>query len=78
MRVPSRLDPPDLATIEALVQTGWSKAAAARRLGIARQRLYERLASIRARHGLDTDVPQIRIELALELWAVRMGELAGG
>ena len=78
VRVPSRLDPPDLATIEALVQTGWSKAAAARRLGIARQRLYERLASIRARHGLDTDVPQIRIELALELWAVRMGELAGG
>lgn len=76
-RIGSRLAPADLATIEALVQTGWSKAAAARRLGIARQRLYERLASIRARHGIDADLPQTRVELALELWAARMGELAG-
>jgi hypothetical protein len=58
------------------VRTGWSKAAAARRLGVARQRVYERLAAIRARYGLDPDLPQTRVELALELWAVRMGELA--
>ncbi len=72
----SRLDPVAFETIEALVQTGWSKAAAARRLGVARQRLYERLAAIRSRYGLDPDLPQTRVELALELWAVRMGELA--
>ena len=28
------------------------------------------------RHGLDPDLPQTRVELALEVWAVRMGELA--
>ena len=64
--------------VEALVATGWSKAAAARRLGIARQRLYERLAALSARHRLDFDLPQTRVELALETWAVRMAELAHG
>ena len=28
------------------------------------------------RHGVDPDLPQTRVELALEVWAVRMGELA--
>ena len=37
--------------VEALVATGWSKAAAARRLGISRQALYERIATLRGRHG---------------------------
>ena len=55
---------------------GWSKAAAARRLGISRQGLYERIAALRGRHGVDPDLPQTRVELALEVWAVRMGELA--
>ena len=63
-------------TVEALVESGWSKAAAARRLGIARQRVYERLAALSSRHDLDFDLPQTRIELALEVWAVRMSELA--
>ena len=62
--------------LEALVATGWSKAAAARRLGVSRQRLYERMASLKARARLDLDLPQTRVELALEVWAVRMGELA--
>ena len=62
--------------MEALVASGWSKAAAARRLGIARQRVYERLAALSTRHQLDFDLPQTRVELALEIWAVRMTELA--
>jgi hypothetical protein len=28
-----------------------------------------------ARHDLDFDRPQTRVELALEVWAARMGEL---
>jgi PucR family transcriptional regulator, purine catabolism regulatory protein len=75
-RVEPRLDESGLALVEALVATGWSKAAAARRLRISRQALYERIASLRARYGLDPDLPQTRVELALEVWAVRMGELA--
>jgi Purine catabolism regulatory protein-like family/PucR C-terminal helix-turn-helix domain len=75
-RIESRFDAAGRFTIEALVESGWSKAAAARRLGIARQRVYERLASLSQRHGLDFDLPQTRIELALETWAVRMSELA--
>src|SRR6476661_10219277 len=42
-RMQSRFDEPGLAVVEALVATGWSKASAAKRLGIARQRLYDRL-----------------------------------
>ena len=61
--------------IEALVATGWSKAAAARRLRVSRQRLYERLAALNERHGVDVDLPQTRVELALEAWAVRMADL---
>jgi hypothetical protein len=75
-RVEPRLDESGLALVEALVATGWSKAAAARRLRISRQALYERIATLKARHGLDPDLPQTRVELALEVWAVRMGELA--
>ena len=75
-RIESRFDEAGLRTVEALVASGWSKAAAARRLGIARQRLYERLASLSARHDLDFDRPQTRVELAIEVWAARMGELA--
>ena len=77
-RIESRFDDARPAHLDALVATGWSKAAAARRLGIARQRVYERLAALSVRHGLDFDLPQTRIELALEAWAVRMSELAGG
>ncbi len=75
-RVESRFDDAGLRTVEALVASGWSKAPAARRLGIARQRLYERLASLSARHHVDFDLPQTRIELALEVWAARMTEIA--
>jgi hypothetical protein len=75
-RIQPRFDEGTLAMVEALVATGWSKAAAARRLGISRQALYERIASLRARHGVDPDLPQTRVELALEVWAVRMSELA--
>ena len=64
------------STVEALVESGWSKAAAARRLGIARQRVYERLAALSSRHDLDFDLTQTRTELALEVWTVRMSELA--
>ena len=75
LRIESRFDEAGLKTVEALVAAGWSKSAAARSLGIARQRVYERLASLSARHGLDFDRPQTRVELALEVWAARMGEL---
>jgi Purine catabolism regulatory protein-like family/PucR C-terminal helix-turn-helix domain len=75
-RIEPRLDESGLALVEALVATGWSKAAAARRLRISRQALYERIAALRARYDLDPDLPQTRVELALEVWAVRMGELA--
>ena len=62
-RIESRFDDAGRRTVDALVATGWSKAAAARRLGIARQRVYERLAALSVRHGLDFDLPQTRIEL---------------
>jgi purine catabolism regulator len=75
-RVESRFDDQGLALVEALVATGWSKASAAKRLGIARGRLYDRLATLSARHGLDFDLPQTRVELSLEVWAARMSELA--
>jgi hypothetical protein len=74
-RVQARFDEATGRVLEALVATGWSKAAAARRLGVSRQRLYERLAGLNARHGIDVDLPQTRVELALEVWAVRMAEL---
>jgi PucR family transcriptional regulator, purine catabolism regulatory protein len=74
-RVERRFGESDQELLEALVATGWSKAAAARRLRVSRQRLYERLAALNARHGIDVDLPQTRIELALEVWAVRMAEL---
>ncbi len=76
-RIESRFDEAGRRTVEALVETGWSKAAAARRLGIARQRVYERLTTLSARHQLDFDLPQTRVELALEVWAARMSDLAG-
>jgi hypothetical protein len=75
-RIDSRFDAAGLETVEALVASNWQKAPAARRLGIARQRLYERLESLAARHGVDFDLPQTRIELALEVWAARMTEIA--
>jgi len=75
-RMQSRFDEPGLAVVEALVATGWSKASAAKRLGIARQRLYDRLGVLSARHGLDFDLPQTRVELSLEVWAARMSSLA--
>jgi purine catabolism regulator len=74
-RVDPRFDEPTQRVLEALVATGWSKAAAARRLGMSRQRLYERLSGLNERHGIDVDLPQTRVELALEVWAVRMAEL---
>jgi len=74
-RVQERFPEPSQRVLEALVATGWSKAAAARRLGVSRQRLYERLAALNERHGIDVDLPQTRVELALEVWAVRMAEL---
>ncbi len=75
-RVERRFDDGTQRVLEALVATGWSKAAAARRLRVSRQRLYERLAAVNERHGIDVDLPQTRVELALEVWAVRMAELA--
>ncbi len=75
-RMESRFDAAGRETVEALVESGWSKAAAARRLGIARQRVYERLAALSSRHDLDFDLTQTRTELALEVWTVRMSELA--
>jgi hypothetical protein len=75
-RVEPRFDEGAQRVLEALVATGWSKAAAARRLRVSRQRLYERLAALNERHGIDVDLPQTRVELALEVWAVRMGDLA--
>jgi purine catabolism regulator len=74
-RVEARFDEATQRVLEALVATGWSKAAAARRQGVSRQRLYERLASLNERHRIDVDLPQTRVELALEVWAVRMAEL---
>jgi PucR family transcriptional regulator, purine catabolism regulatory protein len=74
-RVERRFDEGAQRVLEALVATGWSKAAAARRLRVSRQRLYERLAALNARHGIDVDLPQTRVELALEVWAVRMADL---
>jgi purine catabolism regulator len=74
-RVEPRFGEADQDLLEALVATGWSKAAAARRLRVSRQRLYERLAALNERHGIDVDLPQTRVELALEVWAVRMAEL---
>jgi PucR family transcriptional regulator, purine catabolism regulatory protein len=74
-RVERRFDEGSQRVLEALVATGWSKAAAARRLGISRQRLYERLAALNERHAIDVDLPQTRVELALEVWAVRMADL---
>jgi PucR family transcriptional regulator, purine catabolism regulatory protein len=74
-RVAERFDEGTQRVLEALVATGWSKAAAARRLGVSRQRLYERLAALNERHRIDVDLPQTRVELALEVWAVRMAEL---
>jgi hypothetical protein len=74
-RVEPRFGEADQELLEALVATGWSKAAAARRLRVSRQRLYERLAALNQRHGVDVDLPQTRVELALEVWAVRMAEL---
>jgi len=75
-RIATRFDPGSLDLVEALVATGWSKASAAKRLGISRQRLYDRLAALGAAHGLDVDLPQTRVELSLEVWAVRMSDLA--
>ena len=40
------------------------------------QRLYDRLGVLSARHGLDFDLPQTRVELSLEVWAARMSSLA--
>ena len=77
-RMPSRFDDDGLALIEALVATGWSKASAAKRLGVARQRIYDRLAVLARRHQLDFDLPQTRVELSLEVWAARMSALAAG
>jgi len=74
-RVEARFAEGDQELLEALVATGWSKAAAARRLRVSRQRLYERLAALNERHGIDVDLPQTRVELALEFWAVRMADL---
>src|SRR5437763_497027 len=74
-RVEPRFGEADQGLLEALVATGWSKAAAARRLRLSRQRLYERLGALNERHGIDVDLPQTRVELALEVWAVRMAEL---
>jgi len=74
--MPSRFDEDGLALVEALVACGWSKASAAKRLGIARQRIYDRLAALSRRHGLDFDLPQTRVELSLEVWAARMSALA--
>jgi PucR family transcriptional regulator, purine catabolism regulatory protein len=76
-RIGTRFDPASLELVEALVATGWSKASAAKRLGISRQRLYDRLANVRAVHGVDVDLPQTRVELSLEVWAARMSDLAG-
>jgi PucR family transcriptional regulator, purine catabolism regulatory protein len=76
-RLATRFDDQSLALVEALVATGWSKSSAAKRLGIARQRLYDRLAVLSARHALDFDLPQTRVELSLEVWAARMSGLAG-
>jgi hypothetical protein len=77
-RIATRFDPGSLDLVEALVATGWSKASAAKRLGISRQRLYDRLGGLRATHGLDVDLPQTRVELSLEVWAARMSDLAAG
>ena len=74
-RVEPRFSEGEAQLVDALVATGWSKAAAARRLRVSRQRLYERLAALNGRHGIDVDLPQTRVELALEVWAVRMAEL---
>jgi PucR family transcriptional regulator, purine catabolism regulatory protein len=75
-RIATRFDAASLDLVEALVATGWSKASAARRLGISRQRLYDRLARLQTNHGLDVDLPQTRVELSLEVWAARMSDLA--
>jgi purine catabolism regulator len=76
-RIETRFDRAALELVEALVATGWSKASAAKRLGVSRQRLYDRLAAMSAAHGLDFDLPQTRVELSLEVWAARMSALAG-
>lgn len=76
-RIETRFDSAALELVEALVATGWSKASAAKRLGISRQRLYDRLAALSTAHALDFDLPQTRVELSLEVWAARMSALAG-
>jgi len=77
-RVEPRFSDSEAHLVESLVATGWSKSAAARRMRISRQRLYERLAALAARHRLDPDLPQTRVELSLEIWALSMAELAHG
>ena len=77
-RVEPRFSDSEAHLVASLVATGWSKSAAARRMRISRQRLYERLSALAARHRLDPDLPQTRVELSLEIWALRMAELAHG
>ncbi len=77
-RVDPRFSDSEAHLVESLVATGWSKSAAARRMRISRQRLYERLSALAARHRLDPDLPQTRVELSLEIWVLRMAELAHG
>ena len=70
----SRFDEAGLAHGRGAGRDGLVEGVRRPRLGIARQRLYERLACCSARHALDFDLPQTRVELSLEVWAARMGE----
>lgn len=65
-----------LVTLETYLASGGSKTAAAHRLRLQRQSLYQRLARIRALLGRDIDDPRIAAGLGLALRAWRISRSA--
>jgi DNA-binding NarL/FixJ family response regulator len=66
------LSPRDERLLEALVDSGFSVAAAARRLGVARQTVYKELQRAETRLGLRPLDPGAQAEISLRLIAHRM------
>lgn len=67
-----RAPQPLVETIEVLTDVSWSLRAAARRLDIDVETLWDRLLRARAVCGRDLDAPDVRLSLALALRAHRM------
>jgi purine catabolism regulator len=62
-----------LATLESVLTASDGKAGAARRLGIQRQTLYQRLQRIEDLLGVNLDNPRVRASLQLALTAHGLG-----